>query len=89
MLVPAAADAIGLVREEITVAQGCFGILVDRHDDRLDVMETPTFAGCALTNLSERLDPGGWSSFGSHHFSSVTTDVPQGLCLWLAQADLF
>jgi hypothetical protein len=45
MLVPAAADAIGLIQEEITVAQGGFGILVDCHDDRLDVMVAPALAG--------------------------------------------
>jgi hypothetical protein len=57
MLVPAAADAIGLVQKEITVAQGGFGILVDCHDDRLDVMVAPTFAGCPLTNFGERVNP--------------------------------
>jgi hypothetical protein len=57
MLVPAAADAIGLVQKEITIAQGGFGVLIDGHDDRLDVMEAPTFARCPLTNLSQRFDP--------------------------------
>src|SRR5947199_393488 len=55
MFVPAAADAVGLVQKEVPVTQGGFGILVDRHDDRLDVMVAPTFARCPLTNLSKRL----------------------------------
>ena len=93
MFVPAAADAVGLVQKEVPVTQGGFGILVDRHDDRLDVMVAPTFARCPLTNLSKRFDPnliqGGWSSLGSYHLSSVTTGVLPRLYLWLAQADLF
>jgi hypothetical protein len=51
MFVPAAANAIGFVQKEVAVAQSRFGILIDCHDDCLDVMVTPAFAGRSLPNL--------------------------------------
>jgi hypothetical protein len=35
------ADAIGFVQKEFPVAEGLFHILVDRHDDCLDVLPPP------------------------------------------------
>ena len=57
MLVPPAADAIGLVQKKSRLPKAASAILVDCHDDRLDVMVAPAFAGCPLTNFGERLDP--------------------------------
>ena len=35
----------GLFEEELTVAQGCLGALVDRDLDGLDVEDAPAFPG--------------------------------------------
>jgi hypothetical protein len=39
-----AADAVGLVQEELPIAKRRLGILIDRNDDRLDVLIAPTLA---------------------------------------------
>jgi hypothetical protein len=45
-----------LVQKEFAIAGGCFGILIDGDDDRLDVLIAPTFSGGKVTHLLERLE---------------------------------
>ena len=40
----ASADPMRLVQEELAVAERRFGVLIDSHDDCLDVVVAPTFA---------------------------------------------
>jgi hypothetical protein len=40
----ATADPIRLVQEELSVAERGFGVLINRHDDCLDVLVAPAFA---------------------------------------------
>jgi hypothetical protein len=40
----ATADPIRLVQEELSVAERGFGVLINRHDDCLDVVIAPTLA---------------------------------------------
>ena len=57
LLVPASADAAGLVQKELPVTQRRFRILIDRHDNCLDVMVTPAFASCPASNLRQGPNP--------------------------------
>jgi hypothetical protein len=53
VLGPAGADAVGLIQKEIAVTQGGFRVLVNCHDDRLDVLVAPPFAGCSMPDPLE------------------------------------
>jgi hypothetical protein len=48
-----------LVRKEIAVARSSFGILIDRDNDRLDVLIAPTFSGSEIAHFLERLENSG------------------------------
>ena len=57
LLSSAATDTLGTVQKELPVAKGCFRILVDRDDDRLNVGIAPSFARRPVSNLSQGLHP--------------------------------
>jgi hypothetical protein len=44
VILHSAAEPVGLVQEELPVAERGLGILIDRNNDGLDVRITPTFA---------------------------------------------
>jgi hypothetical protein len=46
-----------VVQEIVAVAQGALRILINRNDDRLDMLVTPPFAAGEISDLSECLDP--------------------------------
>jgi hypothetical protein len=89
VIVAPTAEAIRLVQKELPVAQSFFRILVDRHDDRLDVVVAPSFKARSVPDFGERLIHGGLSALSSYHLSSLTTDDRLALCLWSAQPDPF
>jgi hypothetical protein len=51
----AAADTVGLVQKILTIAERGLGVLVDRDDDRLDMLIAPAFAGGATSYFRQRL----------------------------------
>jgi hypothetical protein len=46
-----AGDPIRLVQEDFSVAERRSGVLINRHDDGLDVLVAPTFAPTILANV--------------------------------------
>jgi hypothetical protein len=57
LLSSATTDAIRLIQKELPVSQGRFRILIDRHDDCLDVGVAPTFARRPVSNLGQGFHP--------------------------------
>ena len=57
ILFPLSADAVGLVQKELPVTNGGFRVLVNRDDDRLDVVVAPAFTSCPESHLSQCFDP--------------------------------
>ena len=55
--VGALADSVRLVEKVVAVAQRLLCILVDRDDDRLDVLEAMAFTCCPLAQCGERVEP--------------------------------
>jgi hypothetical protein len=81
VIVASTANAMGLVQEVLAIAQGGFSILIDRHNDSLDVMVAISFTYRSVAYLSQRFNPRRIIGVWSCHLSSFTTDVPLGLCL--------
>ena len=52
------ADAVGPVLEILPVARGGFGVLVDRHDDCLDMKVAPPFPDRDVAGLCQRIEEG-------------------------------
>jgi hypothetical protein len=50
-------NAVGLVQKEFPIRRGRFRVLVDGHDDRLDVVIAPTFMARSMPDFGERFNP--------------------------------
>lgn|SRR5882724_37824 len=86
-------DTIGLVQKELSVAQGCFRILIDRHNDCLDVLVAPTFRRRPESNLGQGLNPGGMLFFVAvplgrfgHHERPPKTLPSTGACSFFSRS---
>jgi hypothetical protein len=66
-----AGAAVRLVQKEFAVAGRCFGILINRDDDRLDVLITPTFSGGEIAHFLKRLETGE----GSSHLQTISSSL--------------
>jgi hypothetical protein len=64
--------AIGLVQEIRSIAQRCFGVLVDGNNDRLDVMIAVALKACSVPDFGQRLNPGRIVGVGVVPFERVT-----------------
>jgi hypothetical protein len=58
VVVPFAADTVGLVQNEFPIAERRFRVLVDGDNDRLDTVIAEALTGCPMTDLGKGLDPG-------------------------------
>src|SRR5437868_7705979 len=56
VVLAAAADRVRLVPEELAIARGGLGVLVDRQQDGLDVVIAPAFMDADAAHLGQRLD---------------------------------
>lgn len=50
-------DALGPIEEELSIAESRLGVLIDRNNDRLNVLVSPAFSRSQMANLRKRLDP--------------------------------
>jgi hypothetical protein len=73
IIASAAADPIRPVQEEISVAERRFGVLINGHDDSLDVLVAPASRGAERRTSARALIRGGLSSY---HFRGSRISPP-------------